>query len=185
MVDLGFESIFTSLIFTQITSKELFLQMPSFQIFFFINWLLTSSFEADQKNFLWQKFYVYSITCNTVAPVDLDFFLNFFMTTPVAYGSFWARGWIEATAASLYHSQPLQHWIWATSATNAKPCSNTNSLRHWVRPGIKPVSSQSRVLNLINQELPELGFLPPAHSKFLHLKLRRILFSSYFTAFLS
>ena len=47
--------------------------------------------------------------------------------------------------------QPWQHWIQAASVTYATACSNTRSLTHWVRPGIKPASSQRHlVLNLLN-----------------------------------
>ena len=38
--------------------------------------------------------------------------------------------------------QPQQHWIQATSATYVKACSNTGSLTHWARPGVKPTSLQ-------------------------------------------
>ena len=63
--------------------------------------------------------------------------------------------------------QPQQCWIWAASATYAAACSNTGSLTHWVRPGIKPTSSWRLrwVLNLLslngNSEstFPSLSFL--------------------------
>ena len=56
----------------------------------------------------------------------LLFFFLFciFRTTLAAYGSSQARGQIGAAAASLHHSYGY-----------------TGSLTHWVRPGIKPVSS--------------------------------------------
>ena len=47
-----------------------------------------------------------------------------FRAAPVVCGSSWARGWIRAAAASLYHSP-----------------SNAGSLIHWARLGIKPASS--------------------------------------------
>ena len=50
------------------------------------------------------------------------FFLSFFfMAAPMAYRSFQARGQIRAAAAGLHRSH-----------------SNTRSLTHWLRPGIKP-----------------------------------------------
>ena len=54
------------------------------------------------------------------------FYLYFglFRTTSMAYGSSLARGQIGAVAPGLRHSH-----------------SNTGSLTHWARPGIKPMSS--------------------------------------------
>ena len=62
---------------------------------------------------------------------------GFFRATPVAYGSFQARGQIRAAAAGLCHSQR----IWAASAVYATSCSNAMSLTHWARPGMEPASS--------------------------------------------
>ena len=39
--------------------------------------------------------------------------------------------------------QPQQHQTRVTSVTCATACSNTGSLIHWVRPGIKPASSRT------------------------------------------
>ena len=51
-------------------------------------------------------------------------FCLFFSAAPAAYGGSQARGWIRASAASLHHSH-----------------SNSGSLTHCVRPGIKPSAS--------------------------------------------
>ena len=49
-------------------------------------------------------------------------------------------------------SEPEQHPIWVTSVTYTTAHSNSGSLSHWARPGIKPKSSQtlSQVLNLLS-----------------------------------
>ena len=52
------------------------------------------------------------------------FYFCLFRATPLAYGSSQARGQIRAAAAGLHHSH-----------------SNTASLTHWLRPGIKSTSS--------------------------------------------
>ena len=51
-------------------------------------------------------------------------FLFFLMAAPGAYGSSWARGQIEASAASLWHIH-----------------GNTGFLTHWVTPRIESASS--------------------------------------------
>ena len=51
-----------------------------------------------------------------------------FRAVPTACGGSQARGWIGAVEAGLYHIH-----------------SHTRSLTHWVRPGIKPVSSRMLV----------------------------------------
>ena len=63
-----------------------------------------------------------------------------FRARRAAYGSSQARGWIRAAAAGLHH-RSHQHRIWAMSATYATAHSNTRSLTHWAKPGIKPASS--------------------------------------------
>ena len=55
---------------------------------------------------------------------NFPFICLFFRAVPASYGSSQARGGIGATAASLHHSH-----------------SSTGSLTHWVRSGIKPLSS--------------------------------------------
>ena len=66
-------------------------------------------------------------------------FFFFFRAAPMAHGSSQARGWIGATAASLYQSQ--QCWIQAVSVTYTTAHANAWSLTHWTRPGIEPLSS--------------------------------------------
>ena len=39
--------------------------------------------------------------------------------------------------------QSWQHWIWATSVIYTTASNNVRSLTHWVRPGIKPTSSET------------------------------------------
>ena len=65
------------------------------------------------------------------------------MAAPATYGCSQARGRIGAAAAGLHTPQPQpgQYWILAASVTYAAACSNTGSLTHWRRPGIKPTSS--------------------------------------------
>ena len=71
------------------------------------------------------------------------------MATDTAYRNSQASGWIRAAAASLHHSHPGSELrLWPTPQLKAAPnhvCnlahSNTGSLTHRVRPGIKSVSS--------------------------------------------
>ena len=65
----------------------------------------------------WQKW-------NARMSTEVSLSAFFFRVILVAHGGSQARGRIGATTASLHHSH-----------------SNTGSLTHWVRPGIKPVSS--------------------------------------------
>ena len=58
-----------------------------------------------------------------------------FRATPMAHGGSQARGQIRAVAASLHH------WVQALSVTYITAHSNSGSLTHCARPGIKPVSS--------------------------------------------
>ena len=70
------------------------------------------------------------------------YFSFFFRATPVAYGSSWDR--VEWGAAGLHHSH-----------------SNTPSLTHQVRPGIKPASSWilvGFVIRCIPMETPTIHF---------------------------
>ena len=68
------------------------------------------------------------------------FFFCFFRATLAACEGSQAKGQIKATAASLHQSQ--QHQIRATSATYTTAQSNTGSLTHWTRPGIKSETSR-------------------------------------------
>ena len=63
------------------------------------------------------------------------FFFGFFRAPPSAWGGSQARDLIGVTAAGHSHS------IWAMSATDTTAHSNTRSLTHWVRTGIKPTTS--------------------------------------------
>ena len=75
---------------------------------------------------------LYLLTPNSQSIKPNSFFFSFFLflnfclfrATPAAYGGSQDRGPIGAVATSLHHSH-----------------SNTGSLTHWVRPGIKPPSS--------------------------------------------
>ena len=95
------------------------------------------------------KFLSLEFPYNMTMATSLFFF--FFIATPVAYGSFLARGRsgaaVEACATA---TQP--HQIWAASVTYATACGNTRSLTHWARPGMEPTSSQRQhwVLSLLS-----------------------------------
>ena len=65
--------------------------------------------------------------------------LFFSQAAPAAYGSSWARGQMGTAAEPM---PQLQHQIRATSATYTAAYSNARSFTQWVRPGIKPKSSQ-------------------------------------------
>ena len=83
---------------------------------------------------------------------DFNFFLNFlifflFRATSDAYGGSQARGQIWDRATGRHHSH-----------------SNTKSLTHWERPGIKPVSSRMLVRFISSkpwQELWDFNFQLP------------------------
>ena len=66
------------------------------------------------------------------------FFFCPFRVIPVAYGNSQARGQIGAAVASLPYSHS---GIWAVSVTYTTDHSNTESLTHWLRPGMEPASS--------------------------------------------
>ena len=93
--------------------------------------------------------------------LDFNFFkfFNFclFRAAPASYGTSQARGWIRAAGAGLDLSltpQPQQLGIQATSATYTAAHGHAGSLTHWVKPGIKPVSSWI-----------QSGSLPLSHSR--------------------
>ena len=73
------------------------------------------------------------------------FFLSFFpfWAPPGAYGSSQARGQIRATTPAYPQTQLGSRIavIQAASATYTIVRSNTGSLTHWAKPGIKPASS--------------------------------------------
>ena len=86
------------------------------------------------------------------APEDSDILLYFFFclfylfvfccggAAPTAYGSSQARGWIGVAAAGLSHSHSnkgSQPHLRPTPQLNG----NTESLTHWVGPGIEPTAS--------------------------------------------
>ena len=62
----------------------------------------------------------------------------FFRTSSPAYGGSQARGPIRGCWPM---PQPQHFGIWAMSATYPTAQGNAWSLTHWVRPGIKPMSS--------------------------------------------
>ena len=72
------------------------------------------------------------------------------MAATVAYGSSCAGVKSELKLPT----EPWQHWIWATSMTYASACSNTGSLTHSARPGIRPAPWQipRQVLNLLSHK---------------------------------
>ena len=81
-------------------------------------------------------------------------FCFFFPTAaPAAYGNSWARGWIEAIAASLHDSHSntrSKPHLWPTPQFTPM----LDPLTHWARLEIKPASSQRcRVFN------------PPSHNR--------------------
>ena len=106
------------------------------------------------------QFHLQNVTPTTQGPFTVHsvfclffFFLLFsfsflFSATLSTYRSSQARSRIRAAATGLI-PQPLQHQIWATSATYAKACSHARPLTHWARPGIEPTPSwrQDGVLN--------------------------------------
>ena len=108
----------------------------SLSVFFFI--LLTVLLFFVAKNPLLTQ-------CYEDVSLGLPFsFLSFFaflgmLFRRVACGSSQARGWIGATAASLWHraTQDLSH----VCNLYARAHGNAQSLTHWARPGIEPMSS--------------------------------------------
>ena len=92
--------------------------------------------------------------------VDLQYSINFYCTAkwpshmhicsvyvclfrgiPMAYGGSQTRGQIGDVVTGRPTPQPQQHLTPAASATYTTAHSSAGSLTHWVRPGIKPVSS--------------------------------------------
>ena len=91
------------------------------------------------------------LTQCTIAGTPQIYIFFLFKATPAAYGSSQARGQIRATAAGLYHSHSNSGYkthLWPTQHAYGIG----QSLTHWVRPGVKPASSQilCRVLNLLS-----------------------------------
>ena len=84
-------------------------------------------------NHLWHFF--------TELEQTIQLFFFSFKVTPMTYGSSLARGWIRATYSCWPMPQPKQHEIQAFSTTYTATHSNTRSLTHWARPGMKPASS--------------------------------------------
>ena len=71
-------------------------------------------------------------------PIHIFFVCLFFRATLTAYGSSQAR--VELEVQLLVSPQPQQCGIPAMSATYTRAHSNTGSLTHWAKPGIKPAS---------------------------------------------
>ena len=76
---------------------------------------------------------------------SLDYIFNFvlvllFRATPTAYGSSQARG-LNQSCSCWPMPQPELCGIRAASVTYTTAQGNARSLAHWVRPGIKPMSS--------------------------------------------
>ena len=98
-------------------------------------------------------------------------FFSFFllMAASAAYGRSLARGGIGVIVVI---PQPQQHWIPAASVTCTTACGNARSLTHWVKPGIKPVSSQRlhRVHNSLSHNTNSKNSLPLIQVS-VHLKL--------------
>ena len=89
------------------------------------------------------------------------FFFPLFRAINTGYGSSQAKGRIRAVAAALPHSHNNVGWIRATSATCNTAHSNTSSLIHLARPGIKPTSSWILVGFITagpQQKFPSLSF---------------------------
>ena len=82
----------------------------------------------------------------------LFFSLFFSRPAPMAFGSSQARGQIGAVATG-----PCPHHIPALSATYTTAHGNARTLTHWVRPGIKPMSSWT----LVGFVTSELQWEPP------------------------
>ena len=76
--------------------------------------------------------------------IFLNFFIFFYFcvfsrATPVACGGSQARGLISCSHRPV--PEPQQHQIQAAPATYTTAHSNTGSLTHWARPGIKPATA--------------------------------------------
>ena len=109
-----------------------------------------------------------------------SFFLSFFFfrATSMSYGESQARGQIRAVAASLHHSHNTT--IQATSVTYTTAHGNAESLSHWARPGIKPVSSWILVRFIFAEPRQEL---PTYFSLFLFSFLFLLFFFFFFFFF--
>ena len=104
-----------------------------------------------------------------------------FRAIPMAYGGSQARGQIRASHWPT--PQPQQRQIRATSGTYTTAPGNTGSIIHWVRPGIKPVSSWILVRFVSTaprrRELPLL--ITFKFSIYLEFNLRKSDFSWFFS----
>ena len=98
------------------------------------------------------------LSCQEKKGYFFFFFFGLFRATPVACGSFQARGQIRAAAASLPHS----HSNTGPELSCNRHYGNARSLTHWTRPGIDPTSSWMLVRFVIAElrwELPQEKFL--------------------------
>ena len=96
----------------------------------------------------WDWFLAYFVIClykfscvferHAGSTVFFFFFFFFFRGAPEAYGSSQARGSIQSCTCHPM-SQPQQ---WRIQAAMTNTTANAGSLTHWVRPGIKPLSSR-------------------------------------------
>ena len=67
---------------------------------------------------------------------------------------------VEQSCSCWPVSQPQQCWIRAVSVTYTAAHSNAGSLTHWMRPGIKPVSSWTLVGFITTEPWWELPLCP-------------------------
>ena len=93
--------------------------------------------------------------------ISFSFFLFFFRAIPMACGGSQTKGQIRAAAADLHHSHSnTRPELYSETYTTAH--GNAGSLTHWVRPGIKLMSSWILVRFLTAEppwELPKGQFL--------------------------
>ena len=103
--------------------SSMLLQMILFHSFL---WLSNFHLYIHKCTSLYRYLYKYTSFIHThtyIYTLNLFFFF-FFRVTPVAYGSFQARGWIRATAAGLCHSHSnpgSDLWLWPTPQLMATP----------------------------------------------------------------
>ena len=127
----------------------------------------SNTFVTTDEHILTQHYYpnsIVSICVHCWSCICLAFFCLFvlFRATPTAYGSFKARGRIEAIAAyttATAMSQQCQPQ--ASSANCTVALGNTRSLTHWARLGIKPMSSWTLVRFItseLHRKLPDKIF---------------------------
>ena len=79
-------------------------------------------------------------TCRSLR-FPFAFSVSFFRATPMPHGSSQVRGWIRAAAAGLHHSPSNARSERLTLRLNVTAHGNAGPLTHWVRLGIKPLSS--------------------------------------------